>query len=165
MIPSFTSERLGSHDRAAFSCGEERLDTYFHHHAGQDERRHLARTFVFLDLATLAVAGYYTLAAASVAPAALPDTLIKKLPSYSQLPAMLIGRLAVAIEYQGQGVGRLLLADAIRRIAAVDAGVFLIVVDAYSSALAFYAKFGFLAFPDDPDRMYLPMKTARAAVL
>jgi hypothetical protein len=44
-------------------------------------------------------------------------------------------------------------------------GVFLIVVDAYESARAFYARFGFVPFPGDPTRMYLPLKTARAAIV
>ena len=82
-------------------------------------------------------------------------------PRYDQIPGMLIGRLAVDIHFQGQGVGSRLLLDAIARIDSIEAGVFLIVVDAYESACGFYAKLGFQALPDGGNRMILPMHTAR----
>jgi predicted N-acetyltransferase YhbS len=60
---------------------------------------------------------------------------------------MLIGRLAADTRYQGQGVGSLLIFDAIARIDALDAGVHVIVVDAYERARSFYRKFGFTELP------------------
>jgi GNAT superfamily N-acetyltransferase len=164
MSERFASERLGNLNRATFSCGDLTLDTYFRQQAGQDEKRRLARTFVLRDLNQGLIAGFYTLSATSLLPAVLPPDLMRKLPHYDQIPGMLIGRLAVDSRYQGQGVGSLLVLDAIARIDTIDAGVYVIVVDAYQSARAFYRKFGFAELPDDARRMILPMQTAVKAL-
>jgi GNAT superfamily N-acetyltransferase len=164
MSARFASERLGTLDRSSFSCGDLVLDIYFRQQAGQDEKRRLARTFVLRDLDHGLIAGFYTLSATSLLPAVLPPGLMRKLPRYDQIPGMLIGRLAVDTRYQGQGIGSLLILDAIARIDAIDAGVHVIVVDAYESAHAFYRKFGFAELPGDDRRMNLPMQTAVKAL-
>ncbi len=164
MSARFTTERLGALSRTTFSCGDQHLDTYFRQQAGQDERRRLARTFVLLDIENGSIAGFYTLSATSLLPAALPPEMARKLPHYDQIPGMLIGRLAVDTQYQGQGVGSMLLLDAIARINTIDAGVYVIVVDAYQSARGFYTRFGFQVLPGDNSRMILPMQTAIKAL-
>jgi len=45
----------------------------------------------------------------------LPNEIAKRLPRYPRLPAPLIGRLAVAQRYHGQGAGEFLLLDALKR--------------------------------------------------
>src|SRR5579885_3118549 len=146
MESPFIVEPLGrAHDRAAFSCGVESLDQYLKTQATQDMRRYLAAVFVLIERATGTVAGYYTLCAASIEPAALPVELVSRLPAYEMLPATLIGRLAVDTRYHGQKLGAALLADALRRsydnrttIAAMA-----VVVDATDdSARAFYEHHG-----------------------
>lgn len=78
------------------------------------------------------------------------------------LPAMLIGRLAVATKRQGQGIGRALIADAIIRTESFRIGAYALIVDAKDEgARAFYAANGFASLPDDALRMFLPMATAR----
>jgi hypothetical protein len=62
------------------------------------------------------VVGYYTLTATSIALNALSPQIVKKLPRYPVMPAVLLGRLAVSRNYhQGQGLGGVLLADALKR--------------------------------------------------
>ncbi len=63
------------------------------------------------------VAGYYTLALASVALSELPEATAKKLPRYPSVPAVRMGRLAVDREFKGMGLGGAFLADALRRCA------------------------------------------------
>jgi len=78
------------------------------------------------------------------------------------VPAALIGRLAVSSAAQGQGVGKMLLADAIKRTLAVSdqIAIYAMVVDAINdSAKGFYKQFGFTHLSDDSPRLFLPLKS------
>lgn len=149
------------HDRAAFSCGVDALDRYFRERVSQDTRRRIATCFVALPAEDSVVAGYYTLAAASVPMSELPEADAKRLPRYPVLPAALIGRLAVDRRYRAQGLGAALLFDAIMRVALAEAAVFAILVDAKDEdALRFYRRFGFTSFASRPMSLFLPVATA-----
>jgi len=92
---------------------------------------------------------------------ALPPETTKKLPRYPVIPAMLIGRLAVATKYRGQWLGRALVADAAMRANSFGIGAFALIVDAKDeTAAAFYRANGFLRIPDETRRLFLPMATA-----
>ena len=156
-------EPLGKkHERAAFSCGDETLDTYLKKRASQEANKKIATTFVLLHSQTNSVIGYYTLSAASIMLADLPIATAKKLPKYPHVPATLLGRLAIDSRYQGRGYGELLLTDALRRALQVTTEVssFAVVVDAINErARFFYEQYEFCAFPDQKLRLFLPMKT------
>lgn len=164
---AFVIEPLGrQHDRTAFRCGQADLDDWFHRRASQDERRNIARVFVASD-DNLGVIGFYSLSSFTLSLTDLPDDIARKLPRYDALPAALIGRLARDLRVRGQGIGELLLADAIRRIIGAGAtlAVFAIVVDAKNAAAAaFYKEFGFTPFPLHPDRLFLLTSSAAAAI-
>ena len=154
-----------SHDRSGFRCGESALDDWFRKRAGQDERRNIARVFVALD-DDARVAGFYSLSAFTLELDQVPEAIAAKLPRYDKIPAALIGRLARDERFRGQGIGELLVADAITRIlaAAQELAVFAIVVDAKNEAAsAFYRSFGFVSFPVHPERLFMPTSTAIAA--
>ena len=159
-------EPLGAqHERQTFTCGVPALDRWFHAQAGQDDRRSVARTFVALD--EQGIVGFYTLGMFAVALTDLPPPVVKKLPKYPEIPAALIGRLARAVRVRGQGVGELLVADALTRILAAGRSLatFAIVVDAKDAdAAAFYRRLGFLPFPSRPARLFLPTATVAAAL-
>ena len=150
------------HDRRGFECGEPSLDAYLRTQAGQDARRRASGVFVLVDTAEpTAIEGYYTLSAAGLAPGEVPESARAKLPRYPQVAATLIGRLAVSRSRQGQGLGALLLVDALRRAhaSAATIGSVIVIVDALNeSAAAFYTSFGFLRLPDSA-RLILPMKS------
>ncbi|HEV7820450.1 MAG TPA: GNAT family N-acetyltransferase, partial [Burkholderiales bacterium] len=96
MIAGFVIAPLAAaHDRQTFSCGAEPLDRYLQTQATQDVRRHIANCFVASPVESNVVAGYYTLSAASIPVADLPEEQTRKLPRTPVLPAALIGRLAV----------------------------------------------------------------------
>ena len=154
----------GHHDRATFSSGRHGLDDWFRQRAGQDDKRNITRVFVAIDDAS-AVVGFYSLGSFALSVRDLPEAIARKLPRYEAIPAALIGRLARDERVRGQGVGELLLADAIRRIlgAGRSIAVFAIVVDAKDDdAVAFYRRYGFQPFPSRPMRLFLPAKTAAA---
>ena len=161
-------EPLGAdHDRAAFSCGNSLLDTYLKTQAAQDDRRNVSRTFVLVGDEPKVIAGFYTLSATSIEATNLPTELSRKLPRYPLIPAALIGRLAVAKNYQGRKHGGDLLINALKRIvrAGGDMAAYAVVVKAKDrAAVSFYEHYGFQRFPSLPNELYLPMDTANQAI-
>jgi GNAT superfamily N-acetyltransferase len=159
------AEILGpGHKKSAFSCGKALLDNYMHKQASQDIKRKLSAWFVVTDKYTHLIKGYYTLSNNSIPLQFIPDQIKKKLPaSYRSIPATLLGRLAVDHRFQGQGVGKLLLIDALKRSyeTSTRIGSFAVVVDPIDmEAENFYAKYGFIKLPDS-GKMFLPMKTIK----
>ena len=93
------------HDRRGFACGEESLDTYLRRFAGQDSDRRAAVVYVLTpDDQPDRITGYVTLANSTVALQAVPEAARKHLPRYPDVPATLVGRLAVNRAFQGQGL-------------------------------------------------------------
>jgi len=161
--PNLVIEPLGKkHNRAAFSCGTDELDSYLQRQASQDTKRRIARIFVIRSAADdQTILGFYTLSALSIDLSSLPSDLAKKLPKHP-LPAALIGRLAVSTKSQGTGIGKVLLADAIKRTLALsdEIGVYAMVVDALNTnAEAFYRGFGFSKLNAAKNRLFLPLKS------
>jgi GNAT superfamily N-acetyltransferase len=148
------------HERSGFSCGIESLDRYLLQQAGQDLRRRVAAPFVLQDLDRKRIAGYYTLCATAIQIQDLPPQLVKKLPRYPVVPATLLGRLAIDERYQGQGLGSFLLFDAFGRCLRSEIASYAVVVDAIDEkASVFYQHHQFIPFPDQSQRLYLPMAT------
>jgi GNAT superfamily N-acetyltransferase len=145
------------HNRESFSCGTPALDQYFKTQVSQDVKRRVASCFVALD-ASQSIAGFYTLAATSVALTDLPASNAKKLPRYPLVPAVRMGRLAVSSAHQGLGLGAALLANALQRAASADIAAYAFVVDAKDDqAGRFYTHHGFISLPDAALTLFLPL--------
>ena len=148
------------HKKEKFSCGKPLLDEYLHKQAKQDVKRKLSACFVLSEGNT--VKGYYTLSTTSIERAQLPEGIIKKLPSsYNNLPATLLGRLAVSKDFQGQGLGETVLMDALKRsyFPSLEVGSMAVIVDPIDEqAGEFYGKYDFIKLPDS-GKMFLPMAT------
>lgn len=148
------------HQRKQFDCGETSLNNYLQQYARQNVKHRINKVFVATDgNSPKTILGYYTLSAGSIRADDLPSTHKRRLPNYP-VPVALLGRLAVDNHCQGQGLGSILLADAIKRVeqASEVLAVYAIVVDALNpSASQFYHQFGFIAFPDNPLKLFLPM--------
>jgi ribosomal protein S18 acetylase RimI-like enzyme len=150
-----------AHDRAAFHSDSEPLNRYLREQVTQDIRRRVAACFVALADGQR-VAGYYTLASASLLLADLPASTGKMLPRYPTVPAVRMGRLAVDQAFKGQGLGGALLADALDRAARSEIAAFALMVDAKDeAAAAFYQYHGFIALPDSPHTLFLPLATVQ----
>jgi GNAT superfamily N-acetyltransferase len=153
-----------SHDRAAFSCGNDALDTYLKTRARQDQVRQVAQVYVAITPAPERIAAYYTISTYGIVVGELPENVARRLPKYPVIPAALIGRLAVANDLQGQGFGKMLLIDAFRRSLAISKqlAVQSIVVHAKDeNAAAYYRKFGFIPFPSAPLKLFIQMLTVK----
>lgn len=145
------------HNRAAFCSDSAPLDRYFQQQVTQDVRRRVAACYVALA-ADGRIAGYYTLAAASVLLHDLPLAVLKKLPRYPTVPAIRMGRLAVDREFKGQGLGGAMLADALMRATHSEIAAYAMLVDAKDkSAADFYSHHGFAALQQAPMTLFLPL--------
>ena len=155
------------HDRKSFDCGENSLNQYLHLYANQDIRRRINRVFVASPPdAPRQVIGYYSLSAGSLDANVLPEAFRRRLPRYPA-PVVLLGRLAVAESHQGMGLGSILLADALQRIAQASQvmAVYAVVVDALNDQAAeFYRQFGFIPMPSQPLKLFLPMESVASLV-
>ncbi len=151
-----------SHDRSGFSCGRKSLHDYLVTRSGQELRQNIAFPYVMTFEGENRVLGYYTLSATSIPLYALPRN-IAKVTRYEVVPAILIGRLALDMTMQGQGTGKLLLVDALRRIArSSDFAILVVVVDPKDEeAIRFYERFGFASLHGMDGRMFLPFKTIK----
>jgi len=164
----------GHHDRKGFDCGREALNAWLRGTALQHQGKGISRTFVavphdegavqtlqregFEDIGRTSIFGFYSLAAALVLIESLPAEIARRYPR--QIPVTRLGRLATRADMQGQGLGRLLLTDAVERarVAAQSVGSAGIFVDAKDPAAArFYEHFGFRQCADSPLKLYLPI--------
>jgi len=160
---TYLTETLQSiHEKEKFSSGNELLDMYLHTQANQDIKRKLSVCFVMKESENNLVKGYYTLSNNSIPLHIIPESIQKKLPqSYKSIPTILLGRLAIDAKFQGQGLGQLLLIDALKRCHEISRsiGSFAVIVDPTDQkAEFFYKKYGFIKLPDS-GKMFLSMKT------
>jgi len=151
-----------AHDSVSFNCGSEPLNRYLWEQVTQDVRRRVTFCFV-ASVDGTRIAGYYTLASASLLLTDLPADIKKKLPRYPTVPAVRMGRLAVDKAFKGQGLGGALLADALDRAVSSEIASYAMIVDAKDAAtVAFYQHHSFIAMTDKPLTLFLPLATVRS---
>ena len=158
---SYVTNVLGaSHEKAKFSCGKAMLDNYIQKQAKQDVKGKVSACFILSDDDKV-IKGYYTLSNGSIPRSQLPESFVKQLQKYHDLPVTILGRLAVDNKFKGQKLGSLLLLDALKRSydATSNLGSMAVVVDPIDQeAKEFYTKYGFTLLPDS-GRMFMPMAT------
>ncbi len=151
------------HQVEGFDCGRESLNQYLRRFALTNTAAGTARTYVTTSSEGAVVVGYYSLAAGSVEKAAVPDRIAKGVPNHP-IPVILLARLAVDRRFQGKGIGKGLLRDAlVRALAAAEVvGVRAILVHAKDEQAArFYAQFGFAPSLTDPLHLMVLIKDLR----
>lgn len=154
-----------THDRSQFDCTNEILNNYLKTQASQDVKRKLAACFVMINEEN-EVKGFYTLSSASIPKEDLPLSISKKLPrNYENPPTTLLGRLAIDKSVFGQGIGKILLTEALKRsyYQSEIIGSMAVIVDPIDEkAKEFYEKFDFIQL--DSGRMSLPMQKIKKLV-
>ncbi len=149
-----------------FRCGVASLDTWLVEHALGADAAGSARTYVVVDEEQDRVVGYYALSVASLEREEATGRAARGMPRHP-IPAMLLARLAVDESVQGEGVGAMLLADAMQRtlLVAEETGIRLLLVHAVDEdARSFYLHYGFEASPSDPMNLQLLIKDIRATI-
>lgn len=152
-----------SHDLSAFDSGVAALDEWLRRRALANEDTGASRTYVVC--AERRVVGYYALASGAVALRLATGRARRNMPE--PIPVMVLGRLALDLEYQGRGLGRALLRDAILRTlqAAAIGGIRAIVVHAISEeARRFYERCGFAPSPLEPLTLMITIADAERAL-
>lgn len=137
------------HGLATFSSGVPSLDDWLKRRARSNQASGASRTFVACDGAS--VVAYYALASGAVSAAEAPGRFRRNMPD--PIPVAVLGRLAVDQGYAGQGLGRALMRDCLRRViqAAEAIGIRGVIVHAISEdAKAFYLAQGFDVSPFQP---------------
>jgi GNAT superfamily N-acetyltransferase len=153
------------HPRRSFPCGEAKVDDWLATKALQNQEKHLSATKVLLDNLG-AIAGYYTLATGQVNFGDLPVEATKSLPR-RLLPVAVLAWLGVSAKHQGQGLGRLLLAQALRDCyeAGKTFAFIAVILDCVSDAAkAFYRQWDFEELPGHPLRLFLSTKRLTAMI-
>ncbi len=152
-------ERL--HNRNDFDCGIKELNNFLRKYSFQNQKSNISKTFIAVDSeqpAAKDVLGFYTLSTGQINFDVLPKGV--KHPRYPVSIARL-ARLAIDLKYQGRGVGRFLLYDALQKIKTISqmVGIFAVVVDAKDAkAKSFYERYGFVSLQDSDLTLCLPMK-------
>lgn len=156
------------HDRAAFNCGNERVNNFLRLSARKQGKEDLAVVRVAVLEGSNTIIGYHSLSAHSLQAEDVPVELRPKGRPFPGIGAFYLGFLGVQDELQGKKLGHLLLRDAMTQtaIASTYGGVAFLVLDAIDAEkAAFYGKFGFVELADSPLRMVIPTKTIRAALI
>ncbi|MGL6342245.1 MAG: GNAT family N-acetyltransferase [Waterburya sp.] len=152
------------HQRKEFNCGNLELNQYLAKYARQNNKLGINKAFVATKTDTpLVIDGYYTISSCVIDFQSLPENNRQRLPAYP-VPAALIGRLAVDVDCQDQGLGTELLVNALLRIvkASEEIGIYAVRVDAINDkAKQFYLKHEFIPFEDSPLSLFLPLKTIK----
>lgn len=158
-------ETLGAdHDLSPFDSGTPALDDWLRRRALRNQESGASRTYTIC--ADRRVVGYYALAVGAVAHAEATGRTRRNMPD--PVPVMVLGRLAIDAGFQGRGLGRALLRDAILRTlqAAEIAGIRAILVHAISEdARRFYERCGFQPSPLDPMTLMITLRDAEQALL
>lgn len=145
-----------THNRREFSCGVAALDEYLRRFARQHADSNVSRTYIAADGAS--ILGFYSLAMSAIRRDNLPPKHVTRFPNFP-LPVARLARLAVDVRHQRQGLGELLLADALQRCLRLseEIGMIGVVVDAKDEkARGWYERYEFERFPDSPSTLWLP---------
>lgn len=150
----------GSHDRQAFDCGRQELNDWVQRITHQHQDKGPSKTFVAVREGEPAhILAYSALTLIELENRHLRDAWRKNLPP--RIPGVRLGRLAVDRQYQGKGLGELLLVDALtraRRVYAEAGGIGLFVDALDEQAAGCYRRFGFEAAADNPLLLFLSAK-------
>jgi len=151
------------HELDAFNSSEASLDDWLKNRARGNHRSGASRVFVVCEQGTRVVA-YYALSSSSVIPPAVPGRFKRNMPN--PIPVVLLGRLAIDVDFQRKGLGRSLFRDAAMRVshAAKTIGVRGILVHAISDqARKFYLALGFSECPNEPMMLVVTLADLQAA--
>ena len=156
------------HDRGSFDCGTPVLNEYLKTRASQDVKANLAVLWVATSVADTAnpkkIVGFYTISMSAVRLQAVPEEQRKALARYPNVPVTHLGRMAVATDLQGQGLGKRLLAHCMYRVkdtAEKIACVGMDVIAKDEKAKNFYLRMGFKMLLDEEKHLFLPISVIK----
>ena len=153
-----------AHSTEGFDCGKDELNRFLKRFALANQQANSAQTYVANRNGV--VVGYYSLAVGGVGHQMASARVTKGMARHP-IPVMVLARLAVDLSEQGQGTGKGLLKDALRRTAAAAdiAGIRALFVTAKDDdAQRFYEHYNFDPSPADPRQLFLVMKDLKRMI-
>jgi GNAT superfamily N-acetyltransferase len=167
-VTSWHEEPIGkAHNREGFDCGEPALNEFLQRYARKSHELGGAKTFLAIDdRDNKTILGFYSLSPASIEYARTPQVVRRGLARYN-VPCFRLGRLAVDLRAQKQGLGGQLLLAAGRRcfLAAAEVGGVALLIDAKNDGVAeWYSRYGAVPLLDSPLTLLLPLATVEAAL-
>ena len=150
-----------SHRIGEFDCGDDVLNRWLTRRASRNQREGSSRTWVVTD--GQRVVAFYASSAAVPARSLATKRAARNQPD--PLPAMLLGRLAVDRNHQGQGLAAALLKHFLLKALEVaqHTGIRLVLVHAKDDqAASIYRHYGFESSPVDDLTLMLLLKDIRA---
>jgi predicted GNAT family N-acyltransferase len=156
-ISSAPTVLTGSHELSEFDCGNDVLNDWLIRRALKNQNSGASHTFVVCR--DNQVVGYYALASGNIERMASPKSIARNMPE--SIPVIVLGRLAIDSNMQGQQLGSALLKDALLRTLSVskNVGIRAILVHAISEdAKRFYLGYGFQVSPIDPMTLMLSIR-------
>ena len=152
-----------SHNREQFDCGAPLLNRFLRATARQHIQKGISRTFVLSDDGNpQLIIGFFTLTLCEVKSEKLPSEIAKKYPD--RVPGVKLARLAVDGQWQRQGIGEILMIEAMQRallVADTAGGIGLFVDAKDETAQSYYARYGFITLEDNLLEMFLPLSLLR----
>lgn len=153
-----------AHNVSDFACGKPSLDRWLKTRALDNQERGFTAVLVVHDAGR--VVGYYGLAPTAVLPSTLPRSIRTGQPP-SPIPCLLLGQLAIDLNWIGQDVGTGLLKHALQRCvmaASLVGGRALLVHAVGAEAASFWKRRGFIASKDDPMVLFRSIADIAASI-
>lgn len=156
------------HDVSAFDCGQGSLNVFLQRHALTAPSQGLSQTWVLVG-DNGRVLAYHTLGLATVVARDATTRVTKGMPKYD-IPCVLLARLAVDVSVQGQGLGGVVLENAMRKALALGRAPekrdgspglplrAMLVHAIDEQAAEFYRYHGFESSPSDPSHLLMLLK-------
>ena len=151
-----------AHDGSAFDSGEPVLDDWLRRRAWSNLLTAASRTYVVCPTDSHRIVGYFALSMGQILAHEATGAMRRNMPKF--IPAVVLGRLAIDRAWQGKGLGRALLADAVQRSlrASAEVSARLVIVHAISPAAeAFYLHHGFARLPVETPTLALDLVKLR----
>lgn len=148
-----------------FDCGKPALDDWLVRRARTNQSTGTSRTWVVTMKDELRVVAFSASATASVLRSTAPKPWTRNQPT--ELPALLLGRLAVDGRHTGRGLAATLLKHFMGKALEVSraVGVRIVLVHAKDDdAVAFYARYGFVPSPVDALTMMMLLEPQRRTI-
>lgn len=139
-----------THETQQFCSGEETLDSWLRERAFANLEALASRTYVICPENSQQVIGYYAICMGQIFSTEVMGSMRRNMPR--QIPSVILGRLAIDKQWQGQGLGGALLQDAVQRSirSAQEVSARLLIVHALSPAAEmFYLRYGFARLPTE----------------
>ena len=139
------------HDLSQFKCIHDDLSNWLKERSLKNDGTGASKTYVVCAESSMSVIGYYALAAGAVDPKDAPGSIRRNMPS--PIPVVVLARLAVHSQWEGQGIGKGLLKDATKRaiqVSQIVGAKALLCHSIDEDAKAFYMKHGFVESPLNP---------------